>query len=77
VGGPTTTHPKEPDMQSTLNRPVASAVDEARLRSARRRAHAARHRARPGPVRRQAAAVALKVAARLDGEVAGRSRLPA
>jgi hypothetical protein len=64
-------------MQSTLNRPVALAQDEARLRSARSRAHAAGHRARPGPVRRRAAAAALKLAARLDAEVAGRSRLPA
>ena len=63
-------------MQSTLSRPVASAVSEARLRSARGRAQAARHRARPGPVRRRAAAVALKVARSLD-ESAGRSRLPA
>jgi hypothetical protein len=60
-------------MLSTMNRPVAQAQVEARLRAARSRAHATRHRARPGPMRRQAAVVAYKVAVRLDG----RSRLPA
>ncbi|MEA2292972.1 MAG: hypothetical protein QOE86_611 [Solirubrobacteraceae bacterium] len=64
-------------MQSTLNRPVAFAVTEARLRTARGRAHAARHRARPGPVRRSAAVAALRVAQRLDADAARRPRLPA
>jgi hypothetical protein len=63
-------------MQSTLNRSVASAVTEARLRTARGRARAARSRARPGPVRRTAASAALRVAQRLDAD-AGRARIPA
>jgi hypothetical protein len=60
-------------MQSFITQPVARQLAEDRLRTARIRRSATRHRARPpGSVRRSTAHVVARVARRLDPEAARR-----
>ncbi len=59
---------------STLTQSVARAVAEDRIRDARDRGVASRHRAQPpGTIRRTAATAAARVARRLDADAARRT----